>query len=114
MQPNHILHLTTSAVRRDAVAHERVSILYSFIPHLTVIGKLVCAGPSCVLYFFNSQKVSHEEAQAVADEFCIKYFETSAKNDTEVAASLEFLANHVVEKLEQHPELYEDYKLTMF
>lgn len=60
------------------------------------------------------RKVTTEEGQSLADEFSVKFFETSAKDNINVSESLEFLAGHVVDKLVANTELYEDFKLSMF
>ena len=55
-----------------------------------------------------------EEGQELANEYSVKFFEASAKDDVNVSESLEFLAGHIVDKLKANSELYEDFKLSMF
>ena len=44
--------------------------------------------------------------QALADEFKIKFFETSAKHNTDVDKSFLSIATEIVERLKENPEHY--------
>ena len=52
------------------------------------------------------QRVKIERGQALADEFGIKFFETSAKLNSNVDAAFLSIARDIVERLRENPEHY--------
>ena len=52
------------------------------------------------------QKVSFESGKALASEFNIKFFETSAKLNTNVDKAFQSIASEIVERLQENPEHY--------
>lgn len=52
------------------------------------------------------QKVTFEQGKALADEFGIRFFETSAKLDTNVDNAFMSIAKDIVERLKINPEHY--------
>jgi nitrogenase molybdenum-iron protein alpha/beta subunit len=52
------------------------------------------------------QKVSYESGKALADEFNIKFFETSAKLNTNVDKAFLSIASDIVDRLKENPEHY--------
>ena len=54
----------------------------------------------------HSQKVSTERGKALANEYGIKFFETSAKLNTNVDESFMSIAKDIVDRLKENPEHY--------
>jgi Ras-related protein Rab-8A len=54
----------------------------------------------------SERKVSLEEGQALAKEFGIKFFETSAKLNTGVDEAFENMSGEIVERLRTDPDMY--------
>lgn len=52
------------------------------------------------------QKVSPEKGKALAAEYGIKFFETSAKLNTNVDESFMSIAKDIVERLKENPDHY--------
>lgn len=52
------------------------------------------------------QKVTHSQGQKLASEFGIKFFETSAKMNTNVDEAFASIAKDIVGRLRQNPEHY--------
>jgi Ras-related protein Rab-8A len=52
------------------------------------------------------QKVTHAQGKALADEFGIKFFETSAKLNSNVDEAFLAIASDIVERLRENPEHY--------
>ena len=52
------------------------------------------------------QKVTFDSGKALADEFGIKFFETSAKLNTNVDKAFLSIASDIVERLKENPEHY--------
>jgi len=50
--------------------------------------------------------VTHAQGKALADEFGIKFFETSAKMNTNVDEAFLAIASDIVERLRENPEHY--------
>ena len=63
----------------------------------------VLIGNKCDL---DERKVSYEQGKALADEYGIKFFETSAKLNTHVDSSFLSIAKDIVERLKVNPEHY--------
>ena len=61
--------------------------------------------PGSLLYF-RYQKVSYEQGKALADEFGIKFFETSAKQNINVEDAFRTIATDIVESLKKNPDYY--------
>jgi hypothetical protein len=59
-----------------------------------------------IIIIFSLQKVSHEQGKALADEFGIKFFETSAKLNTNVDSAFMCIAKDIVGRLKVNPEHY--------
>ena len=57
-------------------------------------------------YYYIMQRVKIERGQALADEFGIKFFETSAKLNLNVDAAFLSIAKDIVERLRENPEHY--------
>ena len=56
--------------------------------------------------WFCEQKVTSAQGKALADEFGIRFFETSAKLDTNVDNAFMSIAKDIVERLKINPEHY--------
>lgn len=54
----------------------------------------------------SERKVSPEQGKALADEYGIKFFETSAKLNTNVDESFMSIAKDIVERLKENPDHY--------
>mmetsp|Transcript_21497 Transcript_21497/g.31211 ORF Transcript_21497/g.31211 Transcript_21497/m.31211 type:complete len:211 (+) Transcript_21497:100-732(+) len=54
----------------------------------------------------SDRKVTHAQGKALADEFGIKFFETSAKMNTNVDEAFLAIASDIVERLRENPEHY--------
>lgn len=54
----------------------------------------------------SERRVSHEQGKALADEFRIKFFETSAKLNTNVDNAFMSIAKDIVGRLKINPEHY--------
>lgn len=54
----------------------------------------------------SERKVTYEQGKALANEFNIKFFETSAKLNTNVDNSFLSIARDIVERLKVNPEHY--------
>lgn len=52
------------------------------------------------------QKVTTAQGQALADGYKIKFFETSAKANTNVDEAFESIAKDIVTRLKLHPDQY--------
>jgi hypothetical protein len=50
--------------------------------------------------------VTYEQGKALADEFGIKFYETSAKLNTQVDSAFMSIARDIVERLRENPEHY--------
>jgi Ras-related protein Rab-8A len=57
-----------------------------------------------IIYIF--QKVTYEQGKAIADEYGIRFFETSAKMNTNVDEAFLAIASDIVERLKENPEHY--------
>jgi Ras family len=55
---------------------------------------------------FAIQKVTYEQGKALADEFGIKFFETSAKLNSQVDVAFMSIARDIVARLKENPEHY--------
>ena len=55
---------------------------------------------------FISQQVSPEQGKALAAEYGIKFFETSAKLNTNVDECFMAIAKDIVERLKENPDHY--------
>jgi hypothetical protein len=58
------------------------------------------------VYFLFFQKVTFDAGKSLADEFNIKFFETSAKLNTNVDKAFMSIAADIVERLKENPEHY--------
>jgi Ras-related protein Rab-8A len=54
----------------------------------------------------DSRKVTYDAGKALADEFNIKFFETSAKLNSNVEKAFLSIASDIVERLKENPEHY--------
>ena len=81
--------------KADVTSAERVEFLFSSLLCLQYIDLLV-----------HLQKVSYEQGKALADEFGIKFFETSAKQNINVEAAFKTIATDIVESLKKNPDFY--------
>jgi Ras-related protein Rab-8A len=54
----------------------------------------------------SERKVTHAQGKALADEFGIKFFETSAKLNSNVDEAFLAIASDIVERLRENPEHY--------
>lgn len=52
------------------------------------------------------QKITHEQGSALAKEYGIKFYETSAKMNTNVDESFMSIAKDIVERLKENPDHY--------
>lgn len=52
------------------------------------------------------QKITHEQGKALAAEYGIKFYETSAKMNTNVDESFMSIAKDIVERLKENPDHY--------
>jgi hypothetical protein len=50
--------------------------------------------------------VTYEQGKAIADEYGIRFFETSAKMNTNVDEAFMAIASDIVERLKENPEHY--------
>lgn len=50
--------------------------------------------------------MTYEQGKALADEFGIKFFETSAKQNINVEAAFKTVATDIVESLKKNPDYY--------
>jgi hypothetical protein len=50
--------------------------------------------------------VTYEQGKALADEFGIKFFETSAKQNINVETAFKTVATDIVESLKKNPDFY--------
>jgi Ras-related protein Rab-8A len=53
-----------------------------------------------------TQKITHEQGAALAKEYGIKFYETSAKMNTNVDESFMSIAKDIVERLKENPDHY--------
>lgn len=57
-------------------------------------------------FWLNQQKVPTEKGRALAEEYKIKFFETSAKLNVNVDEAFMAIAKDIVERLKENPDHY--------
>ena len=59
-----------------------------------------------IVFSHHSQKVQHAQGKALADEYGINFFETSAKMNSNVDEAFLAIASDIVGRLRENPEHY--------